>query len=240
MRWVYCVIAFFFTGCGALHKSIKYSDLDVQTRMSSSVFLEPSSQRTIFVQVRNTSDRPELGIESDIIESLRGKGYKIVDEPAKAQYLLQANLLSVGRMRDGQDPFGPLKGGFGAAVGGAAVGAAAGALVGGTHSNKAMLAGGLLGGLVGTVSDAMVDVITYRMITDVQISEKSCAPVYESSRHTVGEGTSGNRTSSLKRTTNRKVYRTRVISAAQKANLKFPEATPSLRQGLIYSISGIF
>ena len=46
------------SGCGAVHTSIKKSDLDVQTRMSDTVFLEPVApeKRLVFVSVRNNLD----------------------------------------------------------------------------------------------------------------------------------------------------------------------------------------
>jgi hypothetical protein len=47
-------------GCAAVHTSIAKKDLDVQTKMSDTVFLDPVGQdkKVVFVQIRNTSDQP--------------------------------------------------------------------------------------------------------------------------------------------------------------------------------------
>ena len=154
------------TQCGVVHKSIKYSDLDVQTKMSASVFLDPVSpdKKTVWVQVRNTSDKPSLSVEPAIISSLQRKRYQIVQDPDQAHYILQANVLSVGKIREDQ-AFMSLNGGFGSAIQGVAGGAAIGALAG-NNSSGGMLAGGLIGGLMGTVADAMAEVMTYMLDLD--------------------------------------------------------------------------
>ena len=45
------------TACTALHTSVAKRELDVQTRMSQTVYLDPvePEQRTIFVDIRNTT-----------------------------------------------------------------------------------------------------------------------------------------------------------------------------------------
>ena len=45
------------SGCSAMSTAIKKRNLDVKTQMSQTVWLEPSSQKTVYLQVRNTSDR---------------------------------------------------------------------------------------------------------------------------------------------------------------------------------------
>ena len=67
------------SGCAATQVAIAKRDLDVQTRMSATIFLDPvrADQRTVLVQVRNTSDRPDLDPTETVIESLRARGYSI-------------------------------------------------------------------------------------------------------------------------------------------------------------------
>ncbi len=54
--------AILLSGCAATHVAISKRDLDVQTKMSDTVFLDPvgADRKTVFVQIRNTSDKPEL------------------------------------------------------------------------------------------------------------------------------------------------------------------------------------
>ena len=233
--------AVLLTHCGAIHKSIKYSTLDVQTKMSSTVFLTPVGveDKTVLVQVRNTSDKQNISCEEELMAALSSKGYRIVQSPSEAHYILQANILSIGRVREG-DGFQALGGGFGASLTGAFAGGAAGALIGGTDSTGSMLAGGLIGGLVGTAADAMVEVMTFNMVTDIQISERAQGSIVtQESHHSLSQGTSGATSSRFEEKTDRKTYQTRIVSSAQQVNLKFEEALPELKKGLIQSLSGI-
>ena len=68
------------SGCGALHTAVAKRNLDVQTKMSSSIFLDPvePEQRTIFVDIRNTSDKPEFDLKPQVVQSLQAwlSGYR--------------------------------------------------------------------------------------------------------------------------------------------------------------------
>ena len=104
------------SGCGALHTAVAKRNLDVQTKMSSSIFLDPvePQQRTVFVDIRNTSDKPEFDLKPQVIQSLQARGYQVIDSPKRAHYWLQANVLQVGRS-NARDTNGALAAGPGAA-----------------------------------------------------------------------------------------------------------------------------
>jgi hypothetical protein len=228
-------VAVLVTGCSAIDKQIKHGKLDVQTKMSETVFLDPvaDNQRTVVLQIRNTSDKKDLSILSEIKTAIEDKGYKIVSDPNKAHFMIQANILQVGKSTD-SDPFGSMNSGFG--------GALAGGLIGSSVSNNysGMGVGALAGGLVGMVADSAVQVVNYRMITDLQISEKADSSVVtESSNAQLRQGSSGNKSSSWSEKTKWKKYQTRIISVAKKTNLKFELALPELKQGLVQSITGL-
>lgn len=230
-------------GCQATHTCINKRHLDVQTKMSSTVFLDPvcGNKRTVFVQLRNTSDKQELNLEPQILAGLQAKGYTIVSDPEQAQYLLQANVLQVGKT-DLRAAEHALSGGFGSALTGAAAGAAVGSLVQPEKGSRSAVAGGLVGAAVGTVTDAMVKDVMYSVIADVQISERAgnAMVVKEKIKSKLTQGTSGYKeiTSTQKINWNR--YQTRIVSTANKVNLKFEKAAPLLVQGLSQSVAGIF
>jgi hypothetical protein len=222
-------------GCSAIDKSIKHGTLDVQTRMSETVFLDPvaDDKKTVILQIRNTSDKKDLEILSEIKMAIEDKGYKIVTDPNKAHYMIQANILQVGKSTK-EDPFSSLSSGFGGALAGGTMGA----LI--SNDSMGMGIGALAGGLIGTVADAAVQVVNYQMITDLQISEKAdSATVTESSNAQLRQGSSGNKSSSWSEKSKWKKYQTRIISVAKKTNLKFELALPELKRGLIQSISGL-
>ena len=224
-------------GCDTLHKSIKHRNLDVQTRMSNTVFLDPVTEnKTLFLQVKNTSDKHDIKIEEDLKQALETKGYKIVSSATKAKYMLQVNILQVDK-NNLEDPFGSARG-FNSGVQGAVAGGVAGAAMG---RDSSIAAGAVIGGVAGTVADAMIEVVNYSIVADLRVSERSVGVfVDEHGKLEAKEGTGGKHVSSWTRKTDWKQYQTRVVSVAKKTNLKFEEALPEIRKGLVNSITGLF
>ena len=224
-------------GCGAVNTSIKKRNLDVQTKMSDTIFLDPvrPDQKTIFIQVRNTSDKT-IDITSGIKQALTDSGYEIMNDPYKAHYLLQANVLQCGKT-DLRTANGIFQAGYGGAVAGAGAAYAAGG------SGRQAAGYGLLGAAIGTVADALVDDTFYSMITDIQIGERvpKGTVIKQSQSANIQQGTSTQINQNVSRINkNRQLYRTRILSTAEKVNLDFAEAEPALEQGLVHSIAGLF
>lgn len=231
-------------GCSATHTAINKRNLDVQTQMSATVFLDPVTpdQKTILVQIRNTSDKQELDLEPFIVSELQSKGYTLVQNPEHAHYILQANVLQVGRsdLRAAQRA---LKGGFGAALEGAAIGGLTGSLISKDGKDaKPIVAGGLLGSAVATVTDAVVQDVVYSVVADIQISERvaNSVTVREKTKSKLKQGESGHKEIVSTQKINMNRYQTRIVGTANRVNLKFEKASPLLIQGLTHSISGIF
>lgn len=237
----FAVILFLFLlGCSATHTAFNKRNLDVQTKMSATIFLDPvaSDKKTVFLQVKNTTGQSSFDLQDKIKYSIIAKGYKIVEDPKLAHYVLQANVLQVGKS-DLRAADYALNGGFGGAVSGALIGGGVGALA--SNDGKGMLAGALIGGAVSTIADALVKDIVYTAITDVQISEKVFgSSVEEKTKSKLKQGTSGSSKLKSIKTVNWKKYQTRIVSTANKANLKFEEAAKPLREGLARTIAGIF
>jgi hypothetical protein len=235
----------FLAGCAATTTAVSKRELDVQTKMTDSVFLEPVApdRRTVFLDVRNTSDRPDFDVEPAIRRQLEASGYQVVDDPDQANFMLQANVLQAGRNSEtAADAAG--EGGFGSAVSGAAVGAGSGYLLGqaGGSDVGLTIAGALLGAAIGTVADAYVQDVTYSVITDLRVSEraKGGVVVSQSEQQTLGQGSGGSVTQASSTITDWKHYQTRIVATANQANLDWPEAAPFMVDGLTRSIGGIF
>jgi len=229
-------------GCAATQTMISKRNLDVQTKMSNTIFLNPveDSQKSIYIQIRNTSDKPNFAFNNELKDALESKGYKVTTSLNNAHYLIQANILQVGKI----DPSAAEKalfGGYGSSLGAVFTGGAVGALATG-WSTKGMLAGGIVGGLVDTVANAAVKDVTYTTITDLQISERAGKgiKIQEIDESTLQQGASSvsRQTTSLQAGWTR--YQTRILSTAEKVNLDFNEALPMLKHGLVNSIAGIF
>jgi outer membrane lipoprotein SlyB len=228
------------TSCAAMSTAISKRNLDVQTKMSNTIFLDPvaDNQKTIFLQIRNTSDKPEFSITNEIKEKMIAKGYKVVNDPDKAHYILQANILQVGKTSQTAAEKS-LMGGYGDAM----AGAVAGAFLGGRNgSTGGAVAGGLIGAGIAFVANSMVEDVYYSITTDLQISEKAKkgVKVTNQSNQNLAQGNSGSTKSTYQETSDSRKYQTRVLSFANKVNLKWEAASPELVKGLSASIAGMF
>ncbi|MFT5504503.1 MAG: hypothetical protein ACI845_004256 [Gammaproteobacteria bacterium] len=225
-------IAILTSGCAAINTSLEKRNLDVQTKASETVFLEPvkPSKRIIFVSLRNTSDK-DLEIKSEILEKLRTNGYKITDDPDEAQFMLQANILKVGKSNlEEKDSY--LEAGFSGASLGNAVSSQ-------SDSGKGIV----LGALVGVVADSFVDDTFYTMVTDLQLRERprknEIVTQSQTENSSQGSSTDISQSSDVS-TVEWKTYHTRIVSTANQVNLEFEDALPFLQDGLIRSIAGFF
>ncbi|AGN88314.1 complement resistance protein TraT [Enterobacter sp. R4-368] len=227
---------FTLTGCGAMSTAVKKRNLDVKTQMSETIWLEPTSDKTVFVQVRNTSDKDMSGLQSQIASELTAKGYRVTSSPDAAYFWVQANVLKADKM-DLRQTQGFLSSGYEGGATAAALGA--GITAYNSSSAGATLGVGLASGLVGLAADAMVEDVNYTMVTDLQISERSKATVTTDNVAALKQGTSGVKVQTSTEQGNRAKYQTRVVSSANKVNLKFDEAKPVLEAQLAKSIAGI-
>ena len=107
-------------------------------------------------------------------------------------------------------------------------------------SGAAGLGAAVAGAAAGTIVDALVEDVYYTAITDIQIMERYSGTVSERSEHQLLQGDSGSTTSSYQRQTDMRKYQSRVMSYANQADLKWPEAAPQLTDGVARSLAGLF
>ncbi|EJS7512829.1 complement resistance protein TraT [Escherichia coli] len=200
------------------------------------MWLEPASERTVFLQIKNTSDKDMSGLQGKIADAVKARGYQIMTSPDKAYYWIQANVLKADKM-DLRESQGWLSRGYEGAAVGAALGG--GITAYNTGSAGTTLGVGLATGLIGMAADAMVEDINYTMITDVQIAERTRTSVRTDNVAVLRQGTSGSKIQTSTETGNQHKYQTRVVSSANQVNLKFEEAKPHLEDQLAKSIANI-
>lgn len=240
------VALMFLSGCAATQVMVSKRNLDVQTKMSETVFLDPvgPEKKIMHIQIRNTSDKDNFDIADSLKDAMTKKGYRITENPDEAYYRLQANVLSVAKT-DPTAAQAALHGGYGGAVLGGAV---AGAVIGGAASRSwggagiGAAAGGLLAGATETVTGSLVKDVLFMVVTDIQLVEKAPEGVIvrQDSQQNLKQGIGGTATQSSSEVSKFKKYRTRVVSTANKANLEYEEAAPALTQGLTKALSGLF
>jgi hypothetical protein len=234
-------LALAVSGCAATTTAIGKRTLDVQTKMTDSIFLEPvtAPDRTVLVEVRNSSDRPQLDIAPAVRTALAERGYELVDDPQDAHFILQANVLQVGRTSKAAAE-GAFAKGFGSALVGGAAGAGLGRVA--SDQTEVMIAGAVAGAAASAVADSFVRDVTYSIITDVQISERAGEGVLVTERMTqdLAQGSGGRRLLATTEVHDWKRYQTRVLSSANRVNLDFEDAAPQLVDGLTLAIAGMF
>lgn len=239
------MISLILSGCAAVHTSIAKKDLDVQTKMSDSIFLDPVEPdlKIVYLNIRNTSDKTNFDITATVIRALEGRGYRITNNPKEARYWLQVNILSVDKASPTAAE-SALRSGYGGSVSlGAAVGTAAGAAIDGwAGAGIGGLAGMAAFGIADTIAGAAVKDVTFMAITDVEIAERvdDGVIVREDKQQDAKQGVGGARRQTSTKVSDMNKYRTRVVSTANKVNLQYEEAALELTNGLARSISGLF
>lgn len=238
------VLAGVLSGCAATQVAIGKKDLVVQTKTSMSVFVEPvsKSKRTVYLDVKSgVMEFDRRAFKKFVKEQfvLNDTGYTLVDDPGRARFQMVAYVLNLEIASPTAAEAALHKGFLG---GGVAAGAAAGAVLNSGNRWAGAAGGGLLGGAVEMIGGALVKDVTYMLVCDVQIREKAGKGVYVRkdtaiSNKVSDSGTSKQRVSEVGKY---KEYRTRIVTTANKANLKLPEAQDLMFRKTAYAISGFF
>ncbi len=228
------------SGCAAVHTSIAKKDLDVQTKLSTSVFVDPvpPEKRKIYLEVRSAVmefDRNAFRSALNNQISSSGNGYTFVDSPDNAQYTMSVFVRNLEKASPSAAE-NYLSSGFQ----GVTIGSAAAYAGGGGYREAA--AGGIIGGLVSTAANAMVKDVTYLLVADIQIKEraKKGVIVRKDSKINTKISDDGASTQTSSEVSNQKEYRTRVVTTANKANLELEEAQPLMFDKTAYAMASFF
>jgi len=238
------VLLAFLAGCAATQVAISKKDLDVQTKTSTAIFVDDVSRdkRTIYVNVRSgvmEFDRNAFKrfIKNQFAQS--DTGYTVVDDPETAHFTMSIYVLNLEKASPTAAESALNQGYTGAVV----AGAAAGALVG---RNRNPYAGAPIGGLlaagISTIANAAVKDVTYMLVADVQIKEKTRKGVIvrKDTQISAKVSDAGSSTQRVSEVSNRKEYRTRIVTTANKVNLKLEEAQDLMFKKTAYAMAGFF
>lgn len=226
--------------CSAIHTSVAKRDLDVQTKLSTSIFVDPvpKAQRKIYLEVRSAVmefDRNSFrkAISKQLVNS--GNGYTLTDDPEKSQYRMSVFVRNLEKTTPEA-----ASSALGAGFQGAGIGAVAAAATGSSYRGAAVA--GLAVGLASTVANAFVQDVVYLLVADVQIKERAKKGVIVRRDSKVNSKISddGATTQTYSEATNLKEYRTRVVTTANKANLELEEAQPLMFDKTAYAMSAFF
>lgn len=242
--------AFWLSGCAATQTSLAKKDLEVQTKFSTSLFVEavPVNKRTIYLDVRSgvqefNRNQFKQFVSQQFINN--GNGYRLTDNPDAAQFLMVAYIVNLEKASQtaAQAALGQ---GF-LSGNSTANSALVGAALGSTVSARSDSIKGTLGGAVGLgavdfVAGNLVKDVTYMLVVDVQIKERADPGVMvrkDTAIKTVAseDGTAKQVVSEV---STLKEYRTRIVTTANKVNLQLEEAQPMMFEKTAFALSGFF
>ncbi|MBL8529157.1 MAG: complement resistance protein TraT [Burkholderiales bacterium] len=230
-------------GCAATHTMIAKKDLDVQARTSTAIFVDPvaKERRTIYLDVKSgVMEFDRRRFKQFVVQQFtvaNDNGYRIVDDPDQAQFLMVAYVLNLEKASPTAAQMALNQGYTGGAIaGGAIIGAAA------TQTWSGAGVGGLVGGAAELISGAAVKDVTYMLVTDVQIQEKAPKGVLvrKDTRIDTKVSDAGAARQTSSEVSMRKEYRTRIVTTANKVNLELPEAEELMFKKTAYSMAGFF
>jgi hypothetical protein len=236
-------------GCAAASVALSKKDLDVQTKTSTAIFVDPiaKNQRTIYVEIRSGVQEFDRRAFSSYLKTqfaTNENGYRVVDEPEQAHYLMSVYVLNLEKASPTAAE-AALNQGYSGAAG---LAGAAGAVLGARNTNtyRGAAAGGVIGSALAmggeTIANSLVKDVTYMLVCDVSVQERVAKGVMvrkDTSIDTkVSDGGSSQQRVSEAR--DRKEYRTRVVTTANKANLELKEAQEKMFDKTAYALAGFF
>ena len=210
---------------------------------SNTIFLDPNTTRTVYTQLRNTSEN-QLVTLNEVSNKLTTKGYQVVQDPEQANYWIQAKVIYCHKAADVVTPEAVAKAGPGAGIssGGTSMMAAGGDESGmgmagmpnmGAMMRQAMAmsgGGGGFGGMAGFPGmqpPPKEEGVTYLCIVDVQITDRK---IGKSIGRPAGGQASGGE----------KVQLMRMVGHVRQKSLDIPEATPIVQEKIATGIAGLF
>lgn len=241
------VVAMTLFGCSAMNTALKKQDLDVESRLSHSVVLEPLSpaDRIVYARVRDVSGNSLRSImQQKITNQLTAEGFVVTNDPKEANLMMNATILSAGKTT-ADEASRSLTSGYKGAAEGASIGYLAA-----SGNGKSAVQTGLLAGAAGFFADALVEDVYYTFVMDVELRERPLeGDVYSnsSSNRTVSGISTQNKAirnvnkSNVQRGENYKwiIHETRIVTTANQMNLKIEEAIPAVQDKTALSLSEI-
>ncbi len=215
---------------------------DTDLIASNTFFLAPSTQKTVFIQARNSSDNQGVSFH-DLGSRLTAKGYDVVQDHSAAHYILLANIVYCNITKPEMPVEAIVASGYGGGFGSSMMGglqslssmasmAGPQGAIAGTAASMGLSAIEGIGSAVGSLFSSssgpkMPDDVNYACIADIQITEQGVtAPAPAPAKSGTGQQPG--------------VYQTRLAADVHQKKLDETEATPLLQQKLSAAVAGNF
>jgi hypothetical protein len=204
---------------------------------SNTVFLDPNTNRTAYLQLRNASENQQVSLNG-IEQKLTAKGYQLKSDPEQANYWIQAKVIYCHKAAEDVTPESVAKAGPGAGIssGGTPMAPADNPMAGGMAGMPDMSAlmrqissmrgmGGT--GFPGMQPPAREEGVTYLCVADVQITDRKLGK-------TIGQPAGTSVSSGAK------IQQMRMVGHVRQKDLDIPEATPIIQEKISTGIAGLF
>jgi hypothetical protein len=200
---------------------------------SNTIFLEPSTSRTVYFQPRNVSENQQVNL-GVVGQKLSAKGYQVAANPEQANYWIQTKVVYCHKAGQGVKPETVAQSGFGSGIstGGSPVSVMKGgdlsAMMSGMDMNAIMrMAMSGRGGF--GMEPPPEEGVTYLCVADVQITDRRTGRLLG---QPVGAPTSTGFAP--------KVQQMRMVGHVLQKDLDIPEATPIVQEKISTGIAGMF
>ena len=210
---------------------------------SNTVFLDPSMNRTAYLQIRNTSENQNVTL-GGVQSKLTTKGYQLTKDPEQTNCWIQAKVVYCHKAAEGVTPESVAKANFGAGISSGGTAMVSANSMGGDQTGKMMPSGmpdinammaqamavsGGRGGFPGMQMQQAPkeDGVTYLCVTDVQITDRKMGKPLD--QPMTGQATTGP-----------KVQQMRMVGHVRQKDLEIPEATTIIQEKISTGIAGLF
>ena len=210
---------------------------------SNTVFLDPSMNRTAYLQLRNTSENQNVTL-SEVQSKLTTKGYQLTKDPEQANYWIQAKVVYCHKAAEGVTPESVATANFGAGISSGGTAMVSTKSIGVDQTGRMMPSGmpdinammaqamAMSGGQGGFPGMQMLqapkeDGVTYLCVTDVQITDRKMGKP-------LGQPMAG------QATTGPKVQQMRMVGHVRQKDMDIPEATTIIQGKISTGIAGLF
>jgi hypothetical protein len=210
---------------------------------SNTVFLDPSMNRTAYLQLRNTSENQNVTL-SEVQSKLTTKGYQLTKDPEQANYWIQAKVVYCHKAAEGVTPESVATANFGAGISSGGTAMVSTKSIGVDQTGRMMPSGmpdinammaqamamsGGQGGFPGMQMQQAPkeDGVTYLCVTDVQITDRKMGKP-------LGQPMAG------QATTGPKVQQMRMVGHVRQKDMDIPEATTIIQGKISTGIAGLF
>jgi hypothetical protein len=154
----------YLTSCSPLINSVEHAKMDTDVKMSKTIFLTPTpDRRTIYLRSTNTSSNQFISFGDKLRSILTENGYKIIDDPDKADYVLYTNVLFVDDIKQFKATEGAYEGSaFGSLAGAGAI----------SPDLEGALIGWAVGATAGAATGLLLPVKTFAGVVDIKVIER--------------------------------------------------------------------